>query len=190
MRTGDRTVYKVAQKWEERPGQAGSSWRAEMRTGAEGWRRKVCPVFPLKNGMRFPLAGPTGKCIPQFRVIPGRAFPNSLKAESATHSESIFRDTVSVGAFGKRKGPLCRGPSQFKVAEKGIAPALRACGPLRRFRALRAALANAIAFTQLRALTGFDSTWGPHKRRYEKAIGVASPASQLLSAGSGCHNGL
>ena len=27
-------------------------------------------------------------------------------------------------------------------------------------------------------------------RRYEKAIGVASPASQLLSAGSGCHNGL
>ncbi len=28
------------------------------------------------------------------------------------------------------------------------------------------------------------------QRRYEKAIGVASPASQLLSAGSGCHNGL
>lgn len=28
------------------------------------------------------------------------------------------------------------------------------------------------------------------KRRYEKAIGVASPAAQLLSAGSGCHNGL
>lgn len=28
------------------------------------------------------------------------------------------------------------------------------------------------------------------KRRYEKAIWVASPAAQLLSAGSGCHNGL
>ena len=28
------------------------------------------------------------------------------------------------------------------------------------------------------------------KRRYEKAIGVASPALQFLSAGSGCHNGL
>ena len=27
-------------------------------------------------------------------------------------------------------------------------------------------------------------------RRYEKAIWVASPAAQLLSAGSGCHNGL
>ena len=28
------------------------------------------------------------------------------------------------------------------------------------------------------------------ERRYEKAIGAASPAAQLLSAGSGCHNGL
>ena len=27
-------------------------------------------------------------------------------------------------------------------------------------------------------------------RRYEEAIWVASPAAQLLSAGSGCHNGL
>ena len=162
-------------------GAGGSSWHAEMRTGAEGWRRKVCPVFPLKNGMRFPLAGPTGKCIPQFRVIPGRAFPNSLKAESATHSGPKFRDTVSAGALGKRKGPLCRGPSQFKVAGKGIAPALRACGPLRRFRALRAALANAIAFTQLRALTGFDSTWEPHKRKGPLCRGP----SQFKVAGKG-----
>ena len=29
-----------------------------------------------------------------------------------------------------------------------------------------------------------------YARRYEKAIWVASPAAQLLSAGSGCHNGL
>ena len=35
------------------------------------------------------------------------------------------------------------------------------------------------------ALSGVRS-----KRRYEKAIGAASPAAQLLSAGSGCHNGL
>ena len=64
----------------------------------------------------------------------------------------------------KRKGPLCRGPSQFKVAGKGIASARCADGPLRRLRALRAALANAYAFTQLRALTGFDSMWELHKR--------------------------
>ena len=36
---------------------------------------------------------------------------------------------------------------------------------LRRFRALRAALANAHAFTQLRALTGFDSVRELHKRK-------------------------
>ena len=71
-------------------------WRDEMRMGTEGRRRKVCPVFPLENGMHFPLAGPTGKCIPQLRVIPGRAFPNSLKAESATHSGPKFRDAVSA----------------------------------------------------------------------------------------------
>ena len=128
-------------------------------------RWKACPVYPRCNGMHFPLAGPTGKRIPQFRVIPGCAFPNRLKVESASHSGSKFRDTVSAGALGKRKGPLCRGPSQFKVAGKGIAPALRACGPLRRFRALRAPLANAIAFPQLRALTGFDSMRGLHKRK-------------------------
>ena len=33
-------------------------------------------------------------------------------------------------------------------------------GALRRVRALRAALANAYAFTQLRALTGFDPVHG------------------------------
>ena len=89
--------------------------------------------FSLNNGMHFPLAGPTGKLDPQSSVIPGRAFPIGFKAENASRSEAKFRDAVSAGALGKRKGPLCRGPSQFKVAGKGIAPALRACGPLRRF---------------------------------------------------------
>ena len=76
------------------------------------------------------------------------------------YSGTQFRRTLH-----KRKGPLCRGPSQFKVAGKGIASARCADGPLRRLRALRAALANAYAFTQLRALTGFDSMWGLHKRK-------------------------
>ena len=143
--------------------------------------RKACPVYPLCNGMHFPLAGPTGKYIPQFRVIPGCAFPNAPEAESTSHSGSKFRDAVSAGALGKRKGPLCRGPSQFKVAGKGIAPAHRACGPLRRFRALRAALANAIAFPQLRALTGFDSMRGLHKRKGPRCRGP----SQFKVAGKG-----
>ena len=143
--------------------------------------RKACPVYPLCNGMYFPFAGPTGKYIPQFRVIPGCVFPNAPEAESASHSGSKFRDAVSAGALGKRKGPLCRDPSQFKVAGKGIAPALRACGPLRRFRALRAALANAIAFPQLRALTGFDSMRGLHKRKGPLCRGP----SQFKVAGKG-----
>ncbi len=201
-----------------------------MRQNAQapkGGRRKACPVFSPNNGPRFPLAGPTGKRVPLFLIIPGRAFPSVPKAESASRSESKFWDAFSAepsikekdpfaevlvnsrwrgresrprsaranrcGAFTpcelrwqtlsrllssapsrgsipcegyiKEKGPLCRGPSQFKVAGKGIAPALRACEPLRRFHALRASLANAIAFTQLRALTGFDSMRGLHKRK-------------------------
>ena len=143
--------------------------------------RKARPVFSQETGMRFPLAGPTGKRIPQFREIPGHTFPSGLKAESASRSEAKFRDAVSAGALGKRKGPLCRGPSQFKVAGKGIAPARCADGPLRRFRALRAPLANAHAFTQLRALTGFDSAWGPHKRKGPLCRGP----SQFKVAGKG-----
>ena len=44
--------------------------------------------------------------------------------------------------------------------------------------------------TALIGLTEALKQCSKRNRRYEKAIGVASPASQLLSAGSGCHNGL
>ena len=81
-------------------------WRDEMRTGAEGGRRKVCPVFPLENGMHFPLASPTGKCDPQLRVIPSRAFPNSLKAESTSHSGPKFWDAISAEPSIKEKDPF------------------------------------------------------------------------------------
>ena len=136
MRTGDRTVYKVAQKWEECPGRR----KPRCTRAPEVGGRKACPVF--------------------FRKRLG----------------CIFR-----GAMHKRKGPLCRGPSQFKVAGKGIASARCADGPLRRLRALRATLANAHAFTQLRALTGFDSAWGPHKRKGPLCRGP----SQFMVAGKG-----
>ena len=109
--------------------------------------------------VRAPEAG-TGKRVPFYRSIMGR----------------IFRRTLH-----KRKGPLCRDPSQFKVAGKGIASARCADGPLRRLRALRAALANAYAFTQLRALTGFDSMWGLHKRKGPLCRGP----SQFKVAGKG-----
>ena len=71
----------------------------------------------------------------------------------------------SMWGLHKRKGPLCRGPSQFKVAGKGIASARCADGPLRRLRALRATLENACAFPQLRTLSGSNpSAMGPKKK--------------------------
>ena len=45
-------------------------------------------------------------------------------------------------------------------------------------------------FTALVGLSEVLKQRSKRNRRYEKAIGAASPAAQLLSAGSGCHNGL
>ncbi len=50
-------------------------------------------------------------------------------------------------------------------------------GALRRVRALRAALANAFAFTQLRALTGFDPVHSQQKSRN------LSAAASILNGG-------
>ncbi len=127
----------------------------------------------------------------------GRA-GTSWCAEMYTHVGSKLRKAHPILSLNKemrfprtlhkRKGPLCRGPSQFKVAGKGIASARCADGPLRRLRALRATLANAYAFTQLRALTGFDSMWGLHKRkgplcRGPKQFKVAGKGIEPLTRG-------
>ena len=176
MQAGERTANKVAQKWEECPGRraragAPGCTRAPeslSRLSAQQWdavsvsrpSRKAHPAISRNSGPCFPKQARSGKRVPLWIKIPGR----------------IFRRGIH-----KRKGPLCRGPSQFKVAGKGIAPALRACGPLRRSRALRAPLANAIAFPQLRALTGFDSVRGPQKRKGPLCRGP----SQFKVAGKG-----
>ncbi len=47
-------------------------------------------------------------------------------------------------------------------------------GALRRVRALRAALANAFAFTQLRTLTGFDPVHSQQKSRNPSAAALIS----------------
>ena len=106
MRTGDRTVCKVTRKWEECLGRAGSEWCDEVCTRAGGRHRKVCPVLSLNNGTHFPLAGPTGKRDPQFRVIPGRAFPDRPEAESVSRSEPLFWDAVSAEPYIKEKDPF------------------------------------------------------------------------------------
>ena len=47
-------------------------------------------------------------------------------------------------------------------------------GALRRVRALRAVLANAFAFTQLRTLTGFDPVYGQQQSRNLSAAALIS----------------
>ena len=106
MRTDDRTVCKVVQKREECLGQADTSWCAEMCTHVRSKRRKARPVLSLNNGMHFPLAGPTGKRVPQFRVIPGHVFPNGPKAENASHSKAKFWDAFSAEPHIKEKDPF------------------------------------------------------------------------------------
>ena len=170
MRTGDRTVCKVTRKWEECLGRAGSEWCDEVCTRAGGRHRKACPVLSLNNGAHFPLAGPTGKRDPQFRVIPGRAFPDRPEAESVSRSEPLFWDAVSAEPFIKEKDPF---------AEVLVNSRWR--GRESRPRAARTDRCGAYAFTQLRDLTGFDSMWGLHKRKGPLCRGP----SQFKVAGKG-----
>ena len=117
--------------------------------------RTVCKVAQKREECLGRTRASAPRCARTSEASAGKRIPLWVKILGC-----IFRRR-----YIKEKGPLCRGPSQFKVAGKGIASASCADGPLRRSRALRAALANAHAFTQLRALTGFDSVWGPHKRK-------------------------
>ena len=154
MRTGDRTVYKVAQKWEECPGRRARDGASKCTYAPEVGGRKACPVCSQKTGMQFPFEASTGKCIPFWAWDLGRIFRQGLQKESASHSDAGFRATLSQTGSKwkahpalrlysgmhfpqepsvKEKDPLCRGPSQFKVAGKGIASARCADGPLRRF---------------------------------------------------------
>ena len=185
MRTGDRTVCKVTRKWEEYLGTGGLGMVRQMCTHVGSKRRKAHPALGQNNGMHFPRNPTKKKKDPFAEVLVnsrwrgresrpraartdrcGAYAPCELRWQTLTRllSSAPSRGSIPCGGCIK-KGPLCRGPSQFKVAGKGIASARCADGPLRRLRALRAALANAYAFTQLRALTGFDSMWGLHKKR-------------------------
>ena len=55
--------------------------------------------------VRAPEAG-TGNRVPQFRVIPGRAFPDRPEAESVSRSEPLFWDAVSAEPYIKEKDPF------------------------------------------------------------------------------------
>ena len=132
--------------------------------------RTVCKVAQKREECLGRARASAPRCARTSEASAGKRMPFSRSITGC----------ISAGPH-KRKGPLCRGPSQFKVAGKGIASARCADGPLRRLRALRAALANAYAFTQLRALTGFDSVRGLHKRKGPLCRGP----SQFKVAGKG-----
>ncbi len=65
--------------------------------GLSGWMgiRKVRPRICLWSGMQFPVEGSGGKCDPEFAIRVGCAFPTGSQAETASHSEGRFRDTLS-----------------------------------------------------------------------------------------------
>ena len=142
----------------------------EMCTCAGGRHRKMHPVLSAGSGTQFPPKAAKGKRVPFWRRIPGRAFPSGLKAENASRSESKFRDAVSAEPSVKEKDPF---------AEVLVNSRWR--GRESRPRAARTDRCGAYAFTQLRALTGFDSMWGLHKRKGPLCRGP----SQFKVAGKG-----
>ena len=72
-------------------------WMYSEWDGLSGWMgfRKVRPRICLWNGMQFPVEGSGGKCDPEFAIRVGCAFPTGSQAETASHSEGRFRDTLS-----------------------------------------------------------------------------------------------
>lgn len=64
--------------------------------------RILCPGIKAWNGMHFPVESLSGKCDPEFTLEVGCAFPTGPQAETASHSEGRFRDTVS----GCKKGHM------------------------------------------------------------------------------------
>lgn len=65
--------------------------------GLSGWAgfRKVCPRIGAQSGPHFPVESLSGKCDPEFTLEVGCAFPTGPQAETASHSEGRFRDTLS-----------------------------------------------------------------------------------------------
>ena len=67
--------------------------------------RKLCPGIKAGNGMHFPVESLSGKCDPEFTLEVGCAFPTGPQAETASHSEGRFRDTVSGCKKGHKTWP-------------------------------------------------------------------------------------
>ena len=144
MRTDDRTVCKVAQKREECLGRARASAprcaarrkqapESASRSKAQFWDafsaepyiKEKDPFAEVLVNSRWrgresrPRATRTDRC--------GARAPCELRWKTLARflSSAPSRGSIPCMVHIKRKGPLCRGPSQFKVAGKGIEPLTR-----------------------------------------------------------------
>ena len=65
--------------------------------GLSGWVgfRKLCPRICLWNGIRFPVEGLGGNCIPELTFRMGQAFQMSPQPENASQNPSSKRVAVS-----------------------------------------------------------------------------------------------
>ena len=87
--------------------------------GLSGWSgsRKKRPGICNRSGMEFPVEGLGGKCDPEFAIGVGWSFPTEPQAETASHSEREFWDTVSGCKKGHMTWPssyMCCGCSHEK----------------------------------------------------------------------------
>ena len=124
MRTGDRTVCKVAQKWEECPEQAGHEMarrdahghrrqapESVSRFSAREWdafsvsrpNRKVHPAITRYSGSRFPKQPQSGKYIPLWIKIPGCSFREAHIKEKDPFAEVL----VNSRWRGRESRPRC-----------------------------------------------------------------------------------
>ena len=85
----------------------------------------------------------------------------TLRVSSAPHPVGF--ESHALGP--KKKGSHCWEPIKSVVGDEGCRVRLRRPLPLRRWRALRAALENAYAFPQLRTLAGSNPMGWAQKRK-------------------------
>ena len=122
MRTGDRTVYKVAQKWEECPGRRSPRWRAEMYTRAGSRRPESVPRFFARDWDVFSVQSLNRKAHPVLSAGSGTQFPP--QKESMSHSDAGFRSTLSQTGSKRKAYPALKPnsgmqfPQELSVKEK------------------------------------------------------------------------
>jgi hypothetical protein len=110
-----------------------SEWDA---FSGRGLKWKVCPGIWLQPGMYFPVEASSGNCVPEFGLGTGRAFRIGSQPETASHSETGFRDTLSARPAIRKVHPVLsvqtgtRFPLAWPLGKRG--PDRGGCDPAMR----------------------------------------------------------